>query len=160
MLMLYSLSPQEPLKETLTLNPSGSIRLALTVTNGGKPRKPHQAFLTLSSSTTALEESFPFTLSDNGKAKFDLVGFFVIIESPTHHSRLAQKYPQLSNPELSKHQSSLVALAPRKRSKPWSFLFLFQLMPIRRLHLLPSVTGSYPRFITSSAQTLNHHPRF
>jgi oligosaccharyltransferase complex subunit delta (ribophorin II) len=67
-----SLSPQVPLKDAVRLNPSGSVRLSLTVTNGGKPRKPHQAFLTLTSDT-GLEESFPMTLSDNGRAKFDLV---------------------------------------------------------------------------------------
>jgi hypothetical protein len=45
--------------------------LALTVTNGGKPRRAHQAFVTIASA--GLEESFPMTINDDGKAKLDIV---------------------------------------------------------------------------------------
>jgi oligosaccharyltransferase complex subunit delta (ribophorin II) len=55
------------------LETGGTLRLSLTVTNGGKPRRPHQAFLTIANKDDSLEESFPLTMNDKGKAKFDLV---------------------------------------------------------------------------------------
>jgi oligosaccharyltransferase complex subunit delta (ribophorin II) len=59
-------------KDSVVLETGGTLRLSLTVTNGGKPRRPHQAFLTLSNKDS-LEESYPLTINDKGKAKFDLV---------------------------------------------------------------------------------------
>lgn len=50
-----------------------ALKVILTVTNGGKGRKPHQAFLTITDPTSGLEESYPFTVKESGKAKVDLV---------------------------------------------------------------------------------------
>ncbi|KAF2402694.1 hypothetical protein EJ06DRAFT_472969, partial [Trichodelitschia bisporula] len=56
----------------ISLGSNDALKLLLTVTNGGKARKPHQAFLTLVEPTTGLEESYPFTIKESGKAKVDL----------------------------------------------------------------------------------------
>jgi oligosaccharyltransferase complex subunit delta (ribophorin II) len=56
----------------LTLKTADTLKIILTTTNGKKPRKPHQAFLTLSEPSTGLEESFPFTVKDSGKSKVDV----------------------------------------------------------------------------------------
>ncbi|QDS69028.1 hypothetical protein FKW77_009666 [Venturia effusa] len=67
-----SLSPSQPLPTPLTLRSGEALKIILTVTNGGKGRKPHQAFLTIADPTTGLEESYPFVVKDSGKAKVDL----------------------------------------------------------------------------------------
>lgn len=57
----------------MTLGSTDSLKISLTATNGKKPRKPHQCFLTLTDETTGLEESYPLSVKENGKAKLDLV---------------------------------------------------------------------------------------
>lgn len=52
---------------------SATLKIALTAQDGGKGKRPHQAFLTLQDPASGLEESFAFAVSDNGKAKLDLV---------------------------------------------------------------------------------------
>lgn len=71
---LYSFTPGKPIKDMVTLSSTGSVRLALTITNGGKPRRPHQGFLTITNPESGLEEAFPLTINDNGNSRFDLVG--------------------------------------------------------------------------------------
>jgi oligosaccharyltransferase complex subunit delta (ribophorin II) len=70
---LNRISPEQPLG-VISLKSTESIKLALTVTNGGKGRRAHQVFLTLASEESGLEESFPLDVKENGKAKLDLVG--------------------------------------------------------------------------------------
>jgi oligosaccharyltransferase complex subunit delta (ribophorin II) len=70
---LSSFSSDKAITDSVALEAGGSLRLSLTVTNGGKPRRPHQAFLTVANKDGSLEESFPLTINDKGKAKFDLV---------------------------------------------------------------------------------------
>jgi len=65
------------------LKPSGVLRFALTVTNGGKARKAHQTFVTISDATSGLQESYPMTVNDKGKAKLDIV----------RHSRHSMQIP-------------------------------------------------------------------
>lgn len=67
------MSPSKPLAKAVALGAGESLKVILTVTNGGKGRKPHQAFLTITDPTSGLEESYPFTVKDTGKAKVDLV---------------------------------------------------------------------------------------
>jgi oligosaccharyltransferase complex subunit delta (ribophorin II) len=71
--MTSRFSADKALTEAITIRSTGLLRLALTVTNGGKPRRPHQAFITISSADSGLEESFPLTINDAGKAKLDIV---------------------------------------------------------------------------------------
>lgn len=69
----YSLNPSKPLSKPVTLKQGEALKVILTVTNGGKGRRPHQAFLTITDPASGLEESYPFTVKDSGKAKVDLV---------------------------------------------------------------------------------------
>jgi oligosaccharyltransferase complex subunit delta (ribophorin II) len=71
-----SLHPDKPLAKAVGLSTGDSLKIILTVTNGGKARKPHQAFLTITDPTSGLEESYPFIVKENGKAKVDLVSKF------------------------------------------------------------------------------------
>lgn len=65
-------SAEKALTDSISIRSTGLLRLALTITNGGKARRPHQAFVTISSDS-GLEESFPFNVNDAGKAKLDIV---------------------------------------------------------------------------------------
>ena len=56
-----------------TLGFADSLKISLTTTNSKKPRKAHQCFLTLTDEVTGLEESYPMSVKENGKAKLDLV---------------------------------------------------------------------------------------
>ncbi|KAK5130381.1 hypothetical protein LTR08_002173 [Meristemomyces frigidus] len=66
------LSPTSPLASAITLPASDSLKIILTATEDKTGRKPHQAFLTLQEPTTGLEESFPFSLKENGKGKVEV----------------------------------------------------------------------------------------
>jgi hypothetical protein len=68
-----SLSSEKPLADDLTLGAKDSLKVTLTITNGGKARRPHQAFFTITSPESGLEEAFPMAITDSGKAKIDLV---------------------------------------------------------------------------------------
>lgn len=57
----------------VTLPSSDTLKVVLTVVEGKTAKKPHQAFLTLQEPTSGLEESFPFSLKDNGKGKVEVV---------------------------------------------------------------------------------------
>ncbi|KAF2437097.1 hypothetical protein EJ08DRAFT_13106 [Tothia fuscella] len=67
-----TITPNKLLAKEVSLSAGQSLKVLLTITNGGKARKSHQAFLTLADPVSGLEESFPFTLKDTGKAKVDL----------------------------------------------------------------------------------------
>ncbi|KAF2840511.1 hypothetical protein M501DRAFT_931581 [Patellaria atrata CBS 101060] len=66
------LSPTTPLSKPVSLGVADTLKVILTTTEGKKSKKPHQAFLALNDPTTGLEESYPFSVKDNGKAKVDL----------------------------------------------------------------------------------------
>ncbi|KAK5123418.1 hypothetical protein LTR85_002850 [Meristemomyces frigidus] len=66
------LSPSSPLTSAITLPPSDTLKIVLTATEGKTGKRPHQAFLTLQEPTTGLEESFAFSLKDNGKGKVEV----------------------------------------------------------------------------------------
>ncbi|KAI7487611.1 hypothetical protein KC351_g2534 [Hortaea werneckii] len=67
-----SLTPQSALPGPVSLASGDTLKIALTTTNGKAGKKPHQAFFTLQEPTTGLEESFPFSLKDNGKGKVEI----------------------------------------------------------------------------------------
>lgn len=69
----HRLSPSSPLTSAITLPASDTLKIVLTATEGKTGKKPHQAFLTLQEPTTGLEESFPFSLKENGKGKVEVV---------------------------------------------------------------------------------------
>jgi oligosaccharyltransferase complex subunit delta (ribophorin II) len=68
----HSFKPSAPISRPLTLSNDASIKLLLTTTNSGKPRKPHQAFLTLTSPTTGLSDAYPLSVKDSGKSVLTL----------------------------------------------------------------------------------------
>jgi oligosaccharyltransferase complex subunit delta (ribophorin II) len=68
------------LSPAVSLSGSDSLKIVLTTTEGKTSKKPHQAFLTLHEPTTGLEESFPFTLKDNGKGKVEVVRSHTLID--------------------------------------------------------------------------------
>ena len=73
LIQFISLKPDVALPKPVALKSAGTLKIILTTTNGKKPRKPHQAFLTLSDPTSGLEESYPFAMKESGKARVDVV---------------------------------------------------------------------------------------
>ncbi|EMC94716.1 hypothetical protein BAUCODRAFT_35956 [Baudoinia panamericana UAMH 10762] len=66
------LSPNSPLTSPLALPAADSLKVILTTTEGSTGKRAHQAFLTLHEPTTGLEESFPFSVKENGKGKVEV----------------------------------------------------------------------------------------
>ncbi|KAK3073756.1 hypothetical protein LTR53_004392 [Teratosphaeriaceae sp. CCFEE 6253] len=67
------LTPNSPLTSyAVTLPSTDTLKIILTATEGKTGKRPHQAFLTLHDPTTGLEESFPFSLKENGKGKVEV----------------------------------------------------------------------------------------
>ncbi|GIZ39445.1 hypothetical protein CKM354_000282700 [Cercospora kikuchii] len=68
----HKLSPSAPIAAPIVLPAAASLKLILTAQEGKSGKRPHQAFLTLHQESTGLEESFAFSVKDNGKAKVDI----------------------------------------------------------------------------------------
>jgi oligosaccharyltransferase complex subunit delta (ribophorin II) len=58
------------------LSSSEVLKITFTAKEGTTGKRPHQAFLTLQDPASALEESFAFSVRENGKAKLDLVHIY------------------------------------------------------------------------------------
>jgi len=69
------LSEKSPLSKPVTLGASDTLKIILTATENGKPKRPHQAFLLLADQDTGLEATFPLLMKDSGKGKVDFVSF-------------------------------------------------------------------------------------
>jgi len=65
------LSDHVPLKKDVVLSATDSLKIVLTATEGGKAKRPHQAFLLLRDQDTGLEATFPFAVKETGKGKVD-----------------------------------------------------------------------------------------
>ncbi|EHL01074.1 hypothetical protein M7I_2935 [Glarea lozoyensis 74030] len=65
------LSDHVPLSKPVELGQADTLKIILTATEAGKPKRPHQAFLLLRDQDTGLETSFPLTVKDSGKGKVD-----------------------------------------------------------------------------------------
>jgi oligosaccharyltransferase complex subunit delta (ribophorin II) len=59
----------------IALGTSDTLKVILTATEDGKPKRPHQAFLLLTDQDTGLETSFPLSMKDTGKGKVDFVSY-------------------------------------------------------------------------------------
>lgn len=70
----FRLSPSSPVAKPVSLTASDTLKIALTTKDGRSGARPHQAFLTFKEQDSGLEESFPLSVKDNGKAKLDVVG--------------------------------------------------------------------------------------
>ncbi|KAF4619096.1 hypothetical protein G7Y89_g14749 [Cudoniella acicularis] len=65
------LSDHAPLTKPVVFGAADTLKIILTATEDGKPKRPHQAFLLLRDQDTGLETTFPFSVKDNGKGKVD-----------------------------------------------------------------------------------------
>ncbi|KAF2152029.1 hypothetical protein K461DRAFT_242827 [Myriangium duriaei CBS 260.36] len=67
-----TLSSNSERSKVLSLGVADTLKIVLTTLDGSTPKRPHQAFLTLRQQEKELEESFPLSVKDNGKAKVEL----------------------------------------------------------------------------------------
>ncbi|RDW87412.1 hypothetical protein BP5796_03106 [Coleophoma crateriformis] len=65
------LSDHVPLAKPVTFGPTDALKIVLTATEGGKAKRPHQAFLLLRDQDTGLEATLPFSVKETGKGKVD-----------------------------------------------------------------------------------------
>lgn len=65
------ISASAPLSKDIILGPTESLKIVLTATEDGSPKRPHQAFLLLKDEDTGLETSFPFSMKESGKGNVD-----------------------------------------------------------------------------------------
>src|SRR5271154_2955074 len=99
--LLCRLSGHVPLSKPIVLGATDSVKIILTATENGKPKRPHQAFLLLKDEDTGLETTFPFSMKENGKGKVDFVCFRSPLEihtmliSPSHRRTFQYNYSHL-----------------------------------------------------------------
>ena len=60
-------------RQAVTLGPSDTLSVSLTVTEDDNGKRPHQAFLTLQEPATGLEESYVVAVKESGKGKVEVV---------------------------------------------------------------------------------------
>ncbi|KAI0409780.1 Oligosaccharyltransferase subunit Ribophorin II-domain-containing protein [Xylaria palmicola] len=65
-------SETKPLSHTVTVGSTDSIKVLLVAKDGGKGKRPHQAFVVLQDEQSGLEAPFPMTVKENGKAVVDI----------------------------------------------------------------------------------------
>ncbi|KAI0548866.1 Oligosaccharyltransferase subunit Ribophorin II-domain-containing protein [Xylaria curta] len=65
-------SETKPLSQPVTISNAESIKVLLVAKDGGKGKRPHQAFVVLQDELSGLEAPFPMTVKDNGKAVVDI----------------------------------------------------------------------------------------
>ena len=74
-LICCRLSDHAPLSKPVVLEAQDTLKIILTATDGGKAKRPHQAFLLLRDQDSGLETAFPFQVKETGKAKVEFVCF-------------------------------------------------------------------------------------
>lgn len=67
------LSQGAPLASALALDTADTLKVSLTATDGGRAKRPHQAFVVLREEDTGLEVSFPLSVKANGKGAVEIV---------------------------------------------------------------------------------------
>ncbi|KAI0182445.1 Oligosaccharyltransferase subunit Ribophorin II-domain-containing protein [Xylaria flabelliformis] len=65
-------SETKPLSQPVTISNTDSIKVLLVAKDGGKGKRPHQAFVVLQDELSGLEAPFPMTVKENGKAVVDI----------------------------------------------------------------------------------------
>jgi oligosaccharyltransferase complex subunit delta (ribophorin II) len=68
----YRFSNQEPVKDTLVLGKTDTIKVSLTTTEDSEAKRPHQAFVVITEST-GLEVALPLDIKSTGKAVATIV---------------------------------------------------------------------------------------
>ncbi|KAK5011535.1 hypothetical protein LTR28_000375 [Elasticomyces elasticus] len=66
------LSPSSPLSKAVTLGVADTLKIILTTTESQTGKRPHLTLLTLTETSTGLEESFPFSVKETGKGKVEI----------------------------------------------------------------------------------------
>jgi hypothetical protein len=67
------LSDKSPLLKPVSLGFKDLLKVSLTAKEGGRAKRPHQAFLIIKETDTGLEAPFPLTLKDSGKGIVEIV---------------------------------------------------------------------------------------
>ncbi|KAF2964624.1 hypothetical protein GQX73_g8951 [Xylaria multiplex] len=65
-------SEAKPLSHPVAIGNTESLKVLLVAKDGGKAKRPHQAFVVLQDELTGLEAPFPMTVKENGKAVVDI----------------------------------------------------------------------------------------
>ncbi|KAI1261428.1 Oligosaccharyltransferase subunit Ribophorin II-domain-containing protein [Xylariaceae sp. FL1019] len=65
-------SETSPLAQPVTLGSADSVKIFLTAKDGGKGKRPHQAFVILHDPVTRLDAPFPMTVKETGKAVVEI----------------------------------------------------------------------------------------
>ncbi|KAI0539601.1 Oligosaccharyltransferase subunit Ribophorin II-domain-containing protein [Xylaria digitata] len=65
-------SEAKPLSHPIAISNTESIKVLLVAKDGGKGKRPHQAFVVLQDELSSLEAPFPMTVKENGKAVVDI----------------------------------------------------------------------------------------
>lgn len=67
------LSQGAALSEALKLGTADTLKVSITATEGGRAKRPHQAFVILREEDSGLEAPFALSLKDNGKGAVEIV---------------------------------------------------------------------------------------
>ncbi|KAI0390203.1 Oligosaccharyltransferase subunit Ribophorin II-domain-containing protein [Xylariaceae sp. FL0594] len=62
----------KPIFQPITVSNTDSIKVLLVAKEGGKGKRPHQAFVVLQEVESGLEAPYPLTVKENGKAVVDI----------------------------------------------------------------------------------------
>ncbi|KAJ3566631.1 hypothetical protein NPX13_g7067 [Xylaria arbuscula] len=65
-------SETKPLAQPIEISDKDGIKVLLVAKDGGKGKRPHQAFVVLQDEVSGLEAPFPMTVKENGKAVVDI----------------------------------------------------------------------------------------
>ncbi|KAJ8130284.1 hypothetical protein O1611_g3344 [Lasiodiplodia mahajangana] len=71
-------SEAKPLSQPVTISNTESVKVLLVAKDGGKGKRPHQAFVVLQDELSGLEAPFPMTVKENGKAVVEIVRHLTI----------------------------------------------------------------------------------
>ncbi|TVY83306.1 Uncharacterized protein LSUE1_G001542 [Lachnellula suecica] len=82
------LSDHAPLSKAVSLGAQDALKVIITATEDGTPKRPHQAFLLLRDQDSGLETTFPFTMKENGKGKVDFTQKDIPVQLLTSKSPL------------------------------------------------------------------------
>lgn len=68
----YTFTDKERIKDAVTLGHANKIKVSLTVKDGSKAKRPHQAFLMVKEAS-GLEAPYPLTVKESGKGTVEIV---------------------------------------------------------------------------------------
>jgi oligosaccharyltransferase complex subunit delta (ribophorin II) len=114
------LSDRVPLSKPVALEGADSLKIILTATEAGKPKRPHQAFLLLRDPDTGLESTFPLSMKETGKANVELVRCASSPRQCQAHEKQSQKDLPVQFLYSSQPLQATLLLASFGSSQPFS----------------------------------------